>query len=282
MDLQIHARVSEVLLEVLLLVQYLLQFLLVHHLPNPKCRQQLKPSAFMINRFIKDALYYDGYRPKPAVFSPPSGDDSLSSRYITEFHEIKRIGTGSFGNVFKALNQFDGCMYAVKISKRELNVDAERQRVGDLLEAMHQIAKVLQFVHEKGIVHLDIKPENIFVKSGVYKLGDFGCAALTDGSMDIYEGDGRYVPPEILQENYSHLDKADIFSFGATFVELASGSKLENAVSDDLRKWNLPPLPNCSVRFHEIVKAMVDPDPESRPSAKDLVVNPIFHRPSVS
>ncbi|GKA39895.1 Wee1-like protein kinase, partial [Tanacetum coccineum] len=37
-----------------------------------------------------------------------------------------RIGTRSFGNVFKALNRFDGCMYAIKISERELNVDAER------------------------------------------------------------------------------------------------------------------------------------------------------------
>jgi len=57
------------------------------------------------------------------------------------------------------------------------------------IEALYQVACALQFIHEKGIAHLDVKPENIYVKNGVYKLGDFGCATLLDNNMFIAEGE---------------------------------------------------------------------------------------------
>ncbi|KAI7728870.1 hypothetical protein M8C21_029785 [Ambrosia artemisiifolia] len=152
---------------------------------------------------------------------------------------------------------------------------------GDVLEAMHQIAKALQFIHEKGIVHLDVKPENIYVKNGVYKLGDFGCASLLDGSLPIEEGDARYMPQEILNDNYDHLDKVDIFSLGATIYEIIRGSTLPDSgpYFQNLREGKLPLLPGHSVQFQNILKAMLDPDPLRRPSAKELVANPIFNRP---
>ncbi|KAJ0778767.1 putative non-specific protein-tyrosine kinase WEE family [Helianthus annuus] len=152
---------------------------------------------------------------------------------------------------------------------------------GEVLEAMHQIAKALQFIHEKGIVHLDLKPENIYVKNGVYKLGDFGCASLLDGSLPIDEGDARYMPQEILNDDYDHLDKVDIFSLGATIYEIIRGSTLPDSgpYFQNLREGKLPLLPGHSVQFQNILKAMLDPDPVRRPSAKELVVNPIFNRP---
>ena len=41
---------------------------------------------------------------------------------------------------------------------------------------------------------MDVKPENIYIKNGVYKLGDFGCATLMDRSLRIEDGDSRYMP----------------------------------------------------------------------------------------
>ncbi|KAL8031737.1 hypothetical protein ABFS82_13G045400 [Erythranthe guttata] len=100
----------------------------------------------------------------------------------------------------------------------------------EALEAMYQIAKALQFIHGRGVVHLDVKPENIYVKNGVYKLGDFGCATVVDKSWPIEEGDARYMPQEILNENYENLDKVDKFSLGASIYELARGSPLPESV----------------------------------------------------
>ncbi|KAI5680413.1 hypothetical protein M9H77_01640 [Catharanthus roseus] len=151
----------------------------------------------------------------------------------------------------------------------------------EVLQAMHQIAKALHFIHERGIAHLDVKPDNIYVKNGVYKLGDFGCATLLNGSLPIEEGDARYMPQEILNEQYDHLDKVDIFSLGVTMYELVRGSALPESGLQffNLKEGRLPLLPGHSLQFQNLVKVMVDPDPRRRPSAKALVENPIFHRP---
>ncbi|KAL3849781.1 hypothetical protein ACJIZ3_011663 [Penstemon smallii] len=151
---------------------------------------------------------------------------------------------------------------------------------GEALKAMHQIAKALQFIHERGIAHLDVKPENIYVKSGVYKLGDFGCATLLNKTLPIEEGDARYMPQEILNDNYDHLDKVDIFSLGAAIYELVRGSSLPESGPHflNLREGKLPLLPSHSLPFQNLLKVMMDPDPVRRPSAKELVENPIFNR----
>lgn len=93
----------------------------------------------------------------------------------------------------------------------------------------------VKHVHDCGFVHLDIKPSNFFVKEdGTIKLGDFGqaieirkIATLRD---DDVEGDSVYMAPELLS-NYLKLTdkisvKADIFSLGASLLELASGMNL--------------------------------------------------------
>ncbi|TYH43485.1 hypothetical protein ES332_D11G131500v1 [Gossypium tomentosum] len=47
------------------------------------------------------------------------------------------------------------------------------------------MAKALQFVNVRRMVHLDVKPDNAYVKNGVYKLGDFGCATLLNKSCQL-------------------------------------------------------------------------------------------------
>lgn len=117
-----------------------------------------------------------------------------------------------------------------------------------------QIAKALQCIHERGIAHLDVKPDNIYVKNGAYKLGDFGCATLLNKSLPIEEGDARYMPQEILNENYDHLDKVDIFSLGVTIYELIRGSPLQESGRQFLREGKLPLLPGHSIQFQNLLK----------------------------
>ena len=120
-----------------------------------------------------------------------------------------------------------------------------------------QIAKALHFIHERGIAHLDVKPDNIYVKNGVYKLGDFGCATLLNKSLPIEEGDARYMPQEILNENYDHLHKVDIFSLGVTVYELIRGSPLPESGPQILREGKLPLLPGHSLQFQNLLKVFM-------------------------
>ncbi|KAL2345395.1 hypothetical protein Fmac_006680 [Flemingia macrophylla] len=149
-----------------------------------------------------------------------------------------------------------------------------------VLTALFQVANALRFIHEKGIVHLDVKPDNIYVKNDVYKLGDFGCATRLDNSLPIEEGDARYMPQEILNENYDHLDKADIFSLGASIYELIRGLPLPESGCQflNIKEGKLLLRPGHSSQLQNLLKVMMDPDPDKRPSAKELVENPIFCR----
>ncbi|XAR61299.1 Non-specific protein-tyrosine kinase [Bertholletia excelsa] len=171
--------------------------------------------------------------------------------------------------------QLELCDHSLSISK-----SSKLFTEGEVLELLHQIAKALHFIHERGIAHLDVKPDNIYVKNGAYKLGDFGCATLLDRSLPIEEGDARYMPQEILNDKYDHLDKVDIFSLGVTIYELIRGSALPESglLLMNLREGKLPLLPGHSMQFQNLLKAMMDPDPVRRPSAKELLEYSIFDR----
>jgi serine/threonine protein kinase len=54
-------------------------------------------------------------------------------------------------------------------------------------------------MHNAGLAHLDVKQANVFVKSGIYKLGDFGLVvSVKSPPQDVLEGDSRYMALELL------------------------------------------------------------------------------------
>lgn len=91
------------------------------------------------------------------------------------------------------------------------------------------MARAVQHVHEKGFIHLDIKPTNFFVsKDRTVKLGDFGKALHIDTidrlvDNDV-EGDVIYMAPELLSKQLTQ--KADIFSLGVSLLEIASSMNM--------------------------------------------------------
>ena len=100
----------------------------------------------------------------------------------------------------------------------------------DALRIMIEICNALQYAHEHGVVHRDIKPTNIlFDKEGNAKLGDFGLVKYTDpevsqlteaGSM---VGTPQYVSPEQARGESTIDIRSDIYSLGATFYRIVTG-----------------------------------------------------------
>jgi wee1-like protein kinase len=142
-----------------------------------------------------------------------------------------------------------------------------------LYKLLREILLALDCVHQSGMIHLDIKPENIFIKNDQYKLGDFGLVSKIENHSDVEEGDSRYMSMELLSGDLEDLTKSDIFSLGATLYEICLGRGLpENGQEwQDIRQGVLLPMRNTSFDFQMIVQTMMSPDKGDRPTASELL-----------
>jgi len=143
---------------------------------------------------------------------------------------------------------------------------------------MVDLLLALQHLHDHDLVHMDIKPENIFIgMDGICKLGDFGLMIdLTKGENDGMEGDPMYLAPEVLSGTFSKA--CDIFSLGVTLLELATDMDLPKGgqLWHDLRSRG--PDPSLSIdlqpELRRVIQLMMTRDPERRPGVKQLLELP--------
>lgn len=142
---------------------------------------------------------------------------------------------------------------------------------------LREMLLALDLVHKSGLIHLDIKPENIFIKNDQYKLGDFGLVSKIEKShSDVEEGDSRYMAMELLTEDLEDLTKSDIFSLGATLYEICLGRGPLSLPSHGpewqaMRHGTLLPMPHTALDLQAILREMMAPDRRNRPSAEELL-----------
>jgi wee1-like protein kinase len=142
---------------------------------------------------------------------------------------------------------------------------------------LRELLLALDFIHRHNMVHLDIKPENIFLKNDQWKLGDFGLVTKVSASQDVEEGDSRYMSMELLSGDHrSDLTKSDIFSLGATMYEICLGRPLPMNGDEwqDIRAGRLSPLPNSDSDMANIIRRMMDPVAANRPPPTSLLKHP--------
>ncbi|KAK9819802.1 hypothetical protein WJX72_002609 [[Myrmecia] bisecta] len=137
-------------------------------------------------------------------------------------------------------------------------------------QVLYQVSQGLSFLHAHGVLHLDIKPDNIYRdNAGTFKIGDFGLAVLRK-QWDWEEGDGNYLAPELLNDASEPSCAADIFSLGATLYECATGEKLPK--SGPAREHGQVALPGRSAALQWMIQWMINPDPACRPLAQDVLM----------
>lgn len=127
-------------------------------------------------------------------------------------------------------------------------------------DIIYQLSDALSHAHEHGVIHRDVKPQNVMIKNdGSIKLGDFGIALVNDAphltQKDIILGSVHYMAPEVAQGK-SVTVHADIYSLGITFFELLTG-KLpfndSNAVNIAMKQIG-EPLPSVRKYRNDVDK----------------------------
>jgi len=173
--------------------------------------------------------------------------------------------------------QFELCQGSLqeKGQQGKLDEDTIWGYMVDLLLAVNHL-------HEHDLIHMDIKPENIFIgMDGICKLGDFGLVIdLATGGEDGMEGDPCYLAPEVLAGRFTKA--CDVFSLGVTLLELATDMDLPRGgqLWHDLR--NKGPDPSITLHLQpelrRVVQLMMTRDPDRRPGVKQLLELPSVAR----
>ena len=186
------------------------------------------------------------------------GFDKDAARLRRFESEAKAVGSISHPNVLAIYDtgEHDGAPYLVT-ELLEGTTLRERLAAGPLparkaLEIATQIARGLAAAHEKGIVHRDVKPENVFItRDGNVKLLDFGIAradvsgtlAQTDTGAVI--GTAGYMSPEQVR-GLPADSRSDVFALGAVLFEMLTGKRAfdgDNAIARGYAILNTDPVP---------------------------------------
>src|SRR5437588_11833824 len=210
-----------------------------------------------------------------------TGDDEFVERFKREARSVAQL---SHPNIVTVIDrgedsgrQFIVFEYIDGENLKELVVRQGRLWVRDALQLAIQVARGLAFAHEHGVVHRDVKPQNVLLNGdGQAKVTDFGIArTLTvDGvtQTGTVLGTSNYIAPE--QASGQPVDaQTDVYSLGVVLYELLAGDVPfpgENFVSVAMKHVNEPP-PNLLDVRRDVplrVAAAVDRALEKDPSQR--------------
>jgi len=150
-----------------------------------------------------------------------------------------------------------------------------------------QIIDALHYAHQKGVIHRDIKPQNILLmQNRTVKVADFGIAKLNADTIKGIEtntqpkavtntgssfGTWDYMAPE-QQENAKDVDeRSDIYSVGALFYRMLTGRKAKERSRNTFRKQ----CPDVPAAWEELLEEMLEPDREDRLQTMEKVLKRI-------
>ncbi|XP_076943507.1 CBL-interacting serine/threonine-protein kinase 4-like [Bidens hawaiensis] len=219
------------------------------------------------------------------IDKPSTADPTLEPRLIREVNAMRRL---NHKNILK--------LHEVMATKTKIYLVMELAAGGELFTQLirhrrmkeptarfyfQQLVSALNFCHENGVMHRDLKPQNILLdKDGNLKLSDFGLSALpesrTNGLLHTACGTPAFTAPEIVRGKGYDGAKADAWSCGVILFNLLSGylpfddSNLPNMYRKIYsRKIVFPEWITKQPRV--IIKKLLDPNPKTRMSIEKLM-----------
>jgi Tol biopolymer transport system component/DNA-binding SARP family transcriptional activator len=177
----------------------------------------------------------------------------------------------------------EGVPYLVTpyVSGESLRARLARERrlsVDDALRITTEIAEAIEYAHRCGIVHRDVKPENVLLADGHAMVADFGVARALAASRPpppasaddgLIVGSRAYMSPEQAAGTPDLDGKADVYSMGCVLFEMLVGEPPADRERDHAQWAGRPDVP---VGVRRLVGDCIGREPDRRPSAAELLV----------
>jgi len=220
-----------------------------------------------------------------------AGDEQSVKRFINESKAVAMLSHPNIVNIYD-VSVRDNIKYIVMeyvdgITLKNYMRHREVLNLREIISYTTQILKALDHAHKKGIIHRDIKPQNIMLlKNGVIKVMDFGIAKLPNAETvtmtDKAIGTVYYISPE--QVSGSQIDaRSDLYALGVMMYEMATGQlpfTAETPVSVALMQVNdiaVPPReinPQIPIGLEQIIRRAMEKEQETRyQSAEDMLTH---------
>ncbi|CAD8139284.1 unnamed protein product [Paramecium octaurelia] len=156
-------------------------------------------------------------------------------------------------------------------------------------EYMKQVLSALAYCHAQNIIHRDMKPSNIMLAStdpqAKIKVIDFGTAkrCVTGETQTQVIGTPLYIAPEVIDKNYT--EKCDIWSCGVILYQILTGKfpfevkvsslqQIFNNIKSGKYNFTSKEFTSLSYEAQELIKSMLQFDPNKRPSAQKILDDP--------
>uniref|UniRef100_A0A8C7AZY1 non-specific serine/threonine protein kinase n=1 Tax=Neovison vison TaxID=452646 RepID=A0A8C7AZY1_NEOVI len=221
----------------------------------------------------------------------PNQEEEASKKEVILLARMKHPNIVTFFSSFQENNRLfivmeycDGGDLMRRIRRQRGVLFSEDQ----ILSWFVQISLGLKYIHDRKILHRDIKAQNIFLsKSGmVAKLGDFGIARVLNNSMELARtcvGTPYYLSPEICQ-NKPYNNKTDIWSLGCVLYELCTlkhpfeGHNLHQLVLK-ICQAHFAPIPTTFSRdLQALISQLFEVSPRDRPSISSILKRPFLEK----
>nr|XP_020459159.1 serine/threonine-protein kinase Nek1 isoform X2 [Monopterus albus] len=208
--------------------------------------------------------------------------------------EVAVLAKMSHPNIVQYKDSFEegGCLYIVmdyceggdlfkKINSQKGVLFSEKQ----ILDWFVQICLALKHVHDRKILHRDIKSQNIFLtKVGTVQLGDFGIARVLNSTVELARtciGTPYYLSPEIC-ENKPYNNKSDIWALGCVLYEMCTlkhafeAGNMKNLVLKIIRGSYPPVSVHYSQDLRSLLAQLFKRNPRERPSVSTILDKPFL------